>query len=214
MKNTINIAVLGGTGKSGKYLVDQLIKLGYHFKLLVRNPDSFTIQNPCVKVVHGDVNDFDTVVTLLKGCDAVISTIGIGVPQSAHTIFRTSSHNIVKAMKQLGLQRYIVITGLNVNTELDKKSPKTQIATNWMYENYPESTINKQEEYEFLLESDIDFTLIRLPTILLNDDKNSIKWSLEDCRGSGIGATDLAQFLINQLTDSTFIRKAPFIWST
>lgn len=43
MKNT-NIAVIGGTGKSGKFLVKQLLNQGFHINLLLRNPQNFQFQ--------------------------------------------------------------------------------------------------------------------------------------------------------------------------
>jgi len=56
MKQIIKVAVIGGTGKSGKYLVKELIRQGFHFKILLRNPESFQINNPLVEVVKGDAN--------------------------------------------------------------------------------------------------------------------------------------------------------------
>ncbi len=46
MKNKITIAVIGGSGKSGKYLVKQLIKQGFQLKNPSRNPDNFQINSP------------------------------------------------------------------------------------------------------------------------------------------------------------------------
>jgi len=44
MQQNIKIAVLGGTGKAGKYLVKQLRKQGFQIKLLLRNPEKFSNQ--------------------------------------------------------------------------------------------------------------------------------------------------------------------------
>jgi hypothetical protein len=62
-----------------------------------------------------------------------------------------------------------------------------------------------------LTESNIDYTLVRLPLIELTDKKSELKVSLEDCPGEKISATDLADFLIDQLSETQYIRKAPFI---
>lgn len=211
MKNNIKIAVIGGTGKSGNYLIRELLRQSYNFKILVRNPENFQLRNPLMEIVEGNVNNSQTVRDLIRGCDAVISTLGIGIPQSKHTIFTTATQNIVKAMKELGLRRYVVITGLHVDTPFDKKGPKTKMATEWMYANYPTSTKDKQKEYELLVESELDWTLVRLPLIDLTDEHRPIEISLEDCLGEKISATSLAHFLIGQLTEVTYIRKAPFI---
>lgn len=211
MKIIYKVAVIGGTGKSGKYLVKQLLKQGVPFKVLVRNPDNFKIDHPLIEVVSGNAHDYESVYALLKDCGAVISALGLGVPHSAHTIFSQSTNNVLKAMAECSIERYIVITGLNVDTAFDKKRINTAAATKWMYDNFPLTTSDKQREYETLLKSNVSWTMVRLPLIEQTDDMMAIKTSLEDCPGDKISATGLAQFLIEQLTDDRFIRKAPFI---
>jgi hypothetical protein len=80
-----------------------------------------------------------------------------------------------------------------------------------MKTNYPETTFDKQEEFNLLSGSNIDWTLVRLPMIELTDETKKLLINLEDCPGYKISATDLARFLIKQLSDGTYIRKAPFI---
>lgn len=211
MKKSSKIAVVGGTGKSGKYLVRELLNQEYHFKMLVRNPENFKIESSLVEPVYGDVSEYGTVRSLFDGCKAVISTLGSGIPPSKPTIFTTATRNIIRAMKESGLKRYIAITGLNVDTPLDKKGLMAKTGTEWMYANYPKSTIDRQKELQLLSESGLDWTLIRLPLIALTDDRRVIATNLEDCPGENIGATDLAKFLLGQLSDTTFIKKAPFL---
>lgn len=211
MKSNIKIAIIGGTGKSGKYLIKQLISKGFQLKALIRNPENFTINSPLVEVIKGDIGDYNTVLKLLKGCDAIISTLGLGIPASEKNIFSTATNNILRAMEYYDINRYIVITGLNVDAPFDNKSPKTKFATDWMYTNYPLTTKDKQLEYSILAESTIDWTLVRLPMIEQTDVNCEVQISLEDCPGDSISSTALAVFLINQLSDNRYIRKSPFI---
>lgn len=211
MKQDIKIAVIGGTGKSGQYLVRELINQGFTFKLLVRNPKNFQSDYPNVEVFIGDASDYDSIAKLVEGCHAIISTLGLGIPPSEPTLFSKATTNILQAMQECNVQRYIVTTGLNVNTPQDQKGPKATFATHWMYENFPVSTANKQLEYDLLTQSAVDWTLVRLPQIELVDEKPEITVSLEDCPGDKISATSLACFLIEQLNDQEFVKKSPFI---
>ncbi|POY39043.1 epimerase [Solitalea longa] len=213
MNPSLIIAVIGGTGKSGSYLVKQLLNQGYQLKLLLRNPDKLQIKSPKIEIITGDINDYTTIYQLIKGCDAVISTLGLGIPASEPTIFSQSSSNVLKAMNELAVRRYIVTTGLNVDTPFDKKTGTTAFGTDWMKKTFPLSTANKQLEYDILKASSIDWTLVRLPLIELTDEVGEVTASLEDCPGEKISATDLADFLIEQLTDRRFIQKAPFVAS-
>jgi len=80
-----------------------------------------------------------------------------------------------------------------------------------MHANYPKSTADRQLEYLMLSDSNIDWTLVRLPIIEQTDVRYKTEICLEDCPGDKIRATDLAYFLINQITDNSYIRKALFI---
>jgi putative NADH-flavin reductase len=213
MKSNIKVAIIGGTGKSGKYLVAQLIKQGYSCKLLLRNPETFSIKNPLLEIIKGDVQNLDDIRALISDCDAVISALGMGKVLSSTSIFSQSTTHIIQAMTEFNLRRYIVLTGLNVDTEFDKKGAKTKFATEWMYTNYPLTTADRQTEYELLKASNLDWTLVRLPLIEQTEERYKVVVSLEDCLGDKISATDLADFLISQLSDNQYIKQSPFIFN-
>ncbi|MFP9098125.1 NAD(P)-dependent oxidoreductase [Flavobacterium sp. RHBU_24] len=211
MKPHMKIAVIGGTGKSGRYLVKALLQQEYAIKMLVRKTSRLEPYMDAAQCITGDVTNYENVYQTLSGCDAVISTLGLGLPPSAPNIFNAGAQNILRAMEALGIHRYIVTTGLNVDTPFDKKGPKTQTATNWMHDNFPVSTADKQKEYETLAASKAEWTMVRLPIITLTNDQGEINTSLEDCLGNAINAASLAAFLVAQLDDGTFIHQAPFI---
>ncbi|MEB2784112.1 NAD(P)-dependent oxidoreductase [Algoriphagus persicinus] len=205
------IAVIGGTGKAGKFLVNELVKAGFQIKMLVRNPDRIPAINSQIEVVIGDVLNQTVVSELLEDCNAVISTLGWGVPPSRHTISSEGTSNLLLAMKLHGITRYVVASGINVDAKGDKKGASVKAATEWMYANYPNSTADKQLEYEILNRNEVDWTLVRLPLITMDEENKPINASLEDCPGDQISATSLANFLMDQLSDRRFIKQAPFI---
>jgi putative NADH-flavin reductase len=215
MKQKINkIAVIGGSGKAGKYLIKQLLHEGYSIKVLIRNPERFPFQYASIEMITGDATHCESINALLKGADAVISTLGLGLPPGEPTIFSLTTKHIIEAMNACGIKRYVVLTGLNVDTPEDKKGVKARLATDWMYRNFPKSTADRQLEYDMLAKSNIDWTLIRLPLIDQTDIRHEIAISLEDCPGDKISSTSLSHFLIQQLVDKTYIKKAPFISNT
>ena len=120
------LAILGGTGKSGKYLVNELLSQDFHLKLLLRNPENFQLKSPLIEIVKGDARDYESVQTLVNGCGAVISTLG--QPRGEASIFSEETSNVIRAMSQYEIKRYIVTTGLNVDTPFDKKSAETSLA--------------------------------------------------------------------------------------
>jgi putative NADH-flavin reductase len=211
MTPNIKVALIGGTGKAGKYLLKQLLAQGFPVKFLHRQPETLQIDNPLVEIVKGDARNYDAIHSLLQGCDAVMNCIS--QPVGEESIFSDATRNILKAMPEFGISRYLVLAGLNVDTPNDQKSPQTQAGTNWMKTHYPKTTADRQVEYELMAESNTDWTMVRLPLIMQTDDTGPTAVSLQDCPGGNISATDLALFLIAQLTDVTYIKQAPFIAS-
>lgn len=209
MQDKLKVAVIGGTGKSGKYLVQQLISQGFPFKMLLRDPAKCTIKSPLIEGIQGDARDYKTVCSLFDGCQAVISTLG--QPKGEAPIFSQATTNVLRSMKECGIKRYILTTGLNVDTPFDKKGTKTAFATGWMKTNYPQTTADKQMEWTVLSESDVDWTLVRLPLIELTNKTNRVEVNLEDCPGEKISAIDLANFLIGQLSNDRYLKSSPFI---
>jgi nucleoside-diphosphate-sugar epimerase len=90
------VAVIGGTGKAGKYLVKQLLQQNFRIKLLHRKPDTLTFNNPLIEVIKGDARDYDAIYTLLDGCDAILSCLS--QPVGEPTIFSDATRNILRAM--------------------------------------------------------------------------------------------------------------------
>lgn len=209
MKPIHTVAVIGGTGKAGKYLVKQLLLQNFRIKLLHRKPEILTFDNPLIEVIKGDARDYNAIHTLLNGCDAVLSCLS--QPFGEPTVFSDATRNILKAMAVHQISRYITTAGLNVDTPSDQKSAQTQFGTNWMYENFPATTKDRQVEYQLLADSAIDWTMVRLPLISQTDDISKITVSLVDCPGSNISATNLALFMIKALNNDEFVKQAPFI---
>src|SRR5450755_2287471 len=209
MQTKYKTAVLGGSGKSGTYLIHHLLNLNMPVKMLLRNPENLQNKNPLLEIVQGDARDPRAVQTLVEGCDSVISTLG--QPKGESSIFSDATKNVIRAMDLFQIKRYIVTTGLNVDTPLDNKSEYTAAATEWMKTNYPKTTTDKQTEWEELKTSNLDWTLIRLPLIQLTEVKNEVVISLVDCPGEKISATSLAVFLVDQMEDKTYFKQSPFI---
>jgi len=209
MKNIYKVAVLGGGGRTGNYLVSQLLKKGFSIKLLLRNPEKFTIQSPQIKIIKGDALDLETIKSLLRDCQAVISTIG--QRKEEPLVASQATKNILHVMKDYEIERYVLLAGLNIDTPFDKKSPKTIMATDWMKANFPVIQEDRQKAYDLLVASNVNWTQVRVPFIEFNDLSTEISVSLEDCSGDKINANDIAGFMISEMTESKYTKQSPFI---
>ena len=210
MKNNTKIALIGPTGKAGKYILKELLGQNYQVKALIRNIENFSIKHSNLEVLQGDARIFSDLEDLLNDCQVIISALGQTKGESK-PVFSNATKNIIKLIQNTGNQQYIVITGLQVDTPVDQKEGQTQLATSWMKENFKEISQDRQLEYEILAQSNINWTLVRLPLIIQTDQKSPILQSVQNCPGTQISAANLADFLILQISNKQYYQKAPFI---
>ncbi|KAF2515356.1 NAD(P)H-binding protein [Flavobacterium zhairuonense] len=209
MKNISKVAVLGGAGRTGNYLINQLLEKGFNVKALIRNPDKFTNQNSNLEIIKGDAVDENSIRLLLKDCEAVISTIGQRPGEAM--VASQSVKNVLKIMKEQEIDRFVLLAGLNIDTPFDKKSSKTILATDWMKTNFPLIQEDRQKAYDLLVQSDINWTQVRVPFIEFVSKRSEIAVSLEDCLGDKISSFDIARFMVKEMTESNYGRQSPFI---
>ena len=209
MNKYTKIAVLGGGGRTGKYVISQLLEKEYNIKILLRNPEIFHIKSALIEIIQGNATDFNAVNKLVSGCSAVISTIGqrIGEPLVA----AQATKNVLHAMSNHGLTRYVLVAGINIDTPFDHKGSETIVATDYMKANFPLIQDDRQKTYDLLVHSAVNWTLVRVPFIDFSDGSGRIRVNLQDSLGNKIDAGNIATFLIQQLSEDLYFKKAPFI---
>ena len=107
------IAVIGGTGTTGKHVVDELKALGADVKCIVRDETKAReTLGPDVELVTGDISDAGSIETGCAGCDA---------------LFLLSPHNpalgqhqsdAIDAAKRAGVTRIVKLAGMMTNPEM------------------------------------------------------------------------------------------------
>lgn len=207
MKRTI--AIIGGTGKAGKFLAETAIKKGYKVRMLVRNPEKVLVTNKNIELIKGDAQSSESILSLLEGCEAVVNTFG--QPNKETPLYSEVTKLIIAAMSKMGIKRYIGVTGGSLDIYGDKKSLANRFGALIFRMMYAEMIKDKKKELALLQESGIDWTLIRLPFVFENNSGKAIKESLYDMPGLTITNRDIADFLIDEISASKYVHQTPFI---
>lgn len=205
----MKIALLGASGRTGSQIVKELAARGYKIKILTRKDKNALIVPEDTEVIIGDATDYQAVETLTGGCYAVISALGQRKGDSP--VFESAASNIISAMGKAGIKRYISVTGLTIDVKGDKKSFATKIKSALMKMMFGSVIKDKQKEFALYEASSLGFTVVRVPMIEVSDTINELVISLEDCKGNKITTAGLASFIVSQITDDTYLRKAPFV---
>ncbi|GAB3269490.1 SDR family oxidoreductase [Parahaliea aestuarii] len=205
------IALLGGTGMVGGYLLREALAAGYPLRVLSRSPGRLDYLGDRVTVVQGDAREPAVIERLLRGADIVVTAIG---PTGSEQMLSTAvSGNVVAAMKSLGIQRYIVVSGGAVVVPGDQRS-----FTGWWVRQlarlrYPSILRDKQAEYDVLAASGIDWTLVRCPLIAAEDYQREPRISLTTPTDFHLRAGELARFILEEVEVPQYRREGPFLGS-
>ena len=71
----MKVALFGGTGFVGSYIIDQLIESGRVPRVLVRPGSYQKIISPKCETVEGDIANADAIMSVLEDAEAVIYNI-------------------------------------------------------------------------------------------------------------------------------------------
>lgn len=116
----MKVALFGGTGFVGSYLVDELLDRGHQPVLLVRTGSEGRVsQRERCRIVSGDIGDVDAIARCLEGVDAAIYNIGIlrEVPSEGVTFAAMQEEGAVRvidAAVAAGVRRFVLMSANGV----------------------------------------------------------------------------------------------------
>jgi len=225
----MRVAIIGGTGFVGGYIVDALLEQGHDVALLVRPGSEHKVHHSgSIRIVPGSIDSTPSIDKLLTGCDAVIYCVGIlrEFPRKGVTFEATQFDgvaNTVDAAMKNGVRRFLLMSANGV------KIPGTR---------YQET---KKRAEERVLASDLDATIFR-PSVIFGNPRGQMEFATQLFRDmvekpipavgffSGLNPTsgavlmspvhveDVSKAFVNSLTDDstlgeTYILGGPDILS-
>jgi putative NADH-flavin reductase len=246
----VKLLIFGATGGTGRALVEQALELGHAVTAFARNPAKVRTKHKNLRVVKGDILNYDSVEAAIKGQDAVLSALGVrmrtgaiiilaivcqvfaarvalsrpfdwfvrvGVPFLAllivlrkKTILSNGTRNIVQAMEKLGVKRFICESSLGIGES------KGQLGFLYNYILIPLLLRNvfadKEVQEKIIKNSALDWVIVR-PAALTNGRRRGVyrhgmnigHWFYT----AKISRADVADFMLKQLTDNTYLRQTP-----
>jgi putative NADH-flavin reductase len=205
----MKLLIIGGTGKTGRELIKQGLEQGHHITAIVRNPKKIKNTHPDLKVLQGDVLIPESLKHAFKGQDAVVSALGHKRFFIKTTILSRGTKNIIHAMKENGIKRFVCITSLGINDSRFKLGLYYTLFTIpfilFFY------FLDKSKQEKLIMSSDLDWTIVR-PGQLTNGKKRTTYK-----HGAKVGnyiltkmisRASVAHFILQQLETSNYLHKA------
>jgi putative NADH-flavin reductase len=159
--------------------------------------------------------DSQVVASILHHQDAVIQCLGVGGKGDGKptTFISEANKIIVDEMEKQKVSRLIAMSNVGAGNSL---SFQPWLFTNFIlpyFMKWLKVIIDDKNRMEpTIMNSELEWTIVRCPNIIDKTPKGNVHPTLE---GKGLKLTvtlgDMAEFIIHQLTDSTYLRQAPSV---
>lgn len=206
----MKVLVLGATGGTGREIVQQLKARGHAPVALVRS--MVKAKGLGAALIQGDARDEAVLFEALAGCDAVISALGTPLsPFREVTMLSAASRALVAAMGRRGVKRLVCITGVGAGDSRGHGGfAYDRIILPLLLRNV---YADKDRQEAIIAHSNLDWVLVR-PTILNGKPpRGNLRAlvNLDGFHGGKIARSDVAAFVVDQLTSDAFVGKRPLI---
>jgi putative NADH-flavin reductase len=202
----MRIVIFGASGRTGLELVNQALGQNHSVVAFVRNPAKFQIQHKNLSIARGDVLNKEQVENAVGGSEGVLFAVG-GKPWEKRPVCTEGIKNVITAMQKHNARRLIVESAYGV------KDTRKGIYGRLLWVIIKEIMKDKENMEDAVAESQLEWVIVR-PTILTKGSKMGTYRVGHDLHLGilpKISRADVADFMLNQLQDNTYIHQTPGI---
>lgn len=206
----MRILIIGGTRGTGREVVKQALERGHDVVALARKPSKIKTTHERLRIVQGDVMEPASVEAAVQGCDAVLCTLGHRRWIGPSNTLSEGTRNVVRAMEKHGVKRLVVVTSLGVGNSTGRLGLLYTLFTIPFI--LPFYWYDKGLQERIVRESSLDWVIARPGQLTFGRKRGVYKhgprvgnylWSVS------ISRADVADFMLNQLGDTPYLRQAP-----
>lgn len=200
------IIVFGGTGDVGQIIVRKLVNLNHSVVVLTRQEKPSTDD---LKYVIGNVLDKKIVEKIINPSDKVI--IALGFNNSSPDTMSKGTANIISAMNKNGTKRLVCLSAQGAGDSwnyMPDDFKKMISADKILTASFKDHSI--QEDY--IKNSNLDWTIVRPTEIIQSEESRTYTVNKPTDKSKfHISNSDVAQFIVTELTENKFIKQVVMI---
>lgn len=208
----MKLIVFGATGGTGQQVVQQALAQDHAVTVFVRNPAKFGVNHPNLKIAQGDVMDLASVERVLPGHDVVL--VALGAPARDKGKVRSKgTRNIISAMEKTGVRRLVCQTSLGYGDSLQVLD---RAPLHFKYIIVPfllrGAFADHELQEDFIKRSDLDWIIVRPGNLTDGEKTGHYRHGFpasDKAITVNISRADVADFILKQLSDDTYLRKTP-----
>ena len=203
----VKLIIFGSTGSIGRQLVKQALEQGHMVTAFARDPVRVDIKHNNLQVAQGNVMDPASVERAVQGHEAVLCSIGAG---RKGTVRSEGTRNIIRAMEKADVRRLICQTTLGVGDS------QGNLNFFWKYIMFgfflrPMFADHILQE-NYVKQSHLDWIIVRAGAFTDGNRTGEYQHGFPDTDQTTklkISRADVADFILKQLTDDTYLHKTP-----
>ncbi len=204
----MKLVIFGATGSIGSKVVEQALEQGHTITAFTRNPDKLNIQHPRLNIFTGDVMNQTLVEQAVIGHDVAICVLGSGKKLTG-TVRSQGTKNIIQALEKVGVRRFICQSTLGTGDSWGN------LNFYWKYIMFgfilKKVFADHQIQEQYVRQSNLDWTIIRPGAFIEGKLTGQYRHgfpSSDRTSSLTISRPDVAEFILKQLTDNTYLGKA------
>ena len=208
----MRILIIGASKGIGLETTRQALAEGYDVRALARSATSINLDDAKLEKVPGDALKKQNVEAALGGVDVVIVTLGIGLGDLFKPVhlFSQATRVLIAAMTDKNVNRLICITGFGAGDSQASIAPLQRFPFKIVF---GRAYDDKSLQENLIKQSGLDWTIVR-PGVLLNGARTqryNVFREPYEWRNGIITRANVADFLVKQIEDRSFIGAAPVL---
>jgi putative NADH-flavin reductase len=208
----MRVLIVGASKGVGLETTRQALDACHDVRALARSATAIAISNPNLEKMGGDALKTEDVEAALVGVDVVIQTLGVGLGDLFRPVhlFSDATRVLIAAMRSQSVKRLICVTGFGAGDSRASISCLQRLPFQIVF---GRAYGDKSLQERLIKESELDWTIVR-PGVLTSGPRTGRYKILSDpskWRNGIISRVDVADFLVRQIEDRTFVRQAPVL---
>jgi len=208
----MRVLIIGASKGIGLETIRQALEAGHAVRAFARSAAEIDISNSKLEKVPGNALKIQDVEAALIGMDVVIQTLGVGLGDLFRPVrlFSDATRVLIAAMQAQNVQRLISVTGFGAGDSRANISCLQRVPFKLVFGRAYE---DKSLQEGLIKASSLDWTIAR-PGVLTGGRRTARYKILADAaqwRNGMISRADVADFLVRQIEDQTYLRQAPVL---
>jgi putative NADH-flavin reductase len=206
------VLIMGASRGIGLETVRRALDQGYRVRAFARSAAQIPIEHPELTKINGDALKAGDVVAAVQGADAVIQTLGVRASLAMVTrqtrLFSDATRILIDAMESARVKRLICVTGFGAGDSREHMSILQRAPFELLLGRvYADKAVQEM----MIRRSPLSWVIAR-PGILTSGSRTGKYKILDkpaDWRSGTISRADVADFLVRQIEDDTYVGKTP-----